>query len=867
MSDSWVHWMQDKARFTFQKVSQFLGEDSGSFIDSVQDRHRAKQLVEDVDLPSFKNILPYESVDADDIFINRTTAGFGLHVLPAAGADVSLMKSMAELFKTKLPVGVDCTVMLYKHPYVGEALYANFEPILQKGGIYAELARLNLEFHLKAVTDGYPNGRNVPAQLVDYRCYFFISMKKTPDCQSRLKYLREDFASELKVAGLLFERVGEDAFKCLLKSLTSPHLKEAVWPEVNEGGALLRDTMIDPSLMVEIFDRRMNFSTTNAMGDVEKVRAIQCELLDYPKKNTPWALWQTPDLFANLLHPEHGIQCPFLISFTIRGRNQTRMKAIAKRRAKSLSDNLNAVQLFINPNLREELEEWSIVHQEGSKGNLELFPTVYNVMLFTTEEKARDHTAKAISAFRQCEFTLNPAPCKQWLRYLSSLPFMLSEGLFKSFELFDMTKTLSHFNVANLLPIVSDFKGSQGGMILPTYRHQLFFYDPFDDKNLPITNYNRVVVASSGSGKSFFQLGLLQDALSRDHLTFVIDIGDSYKHLCEMVGGTYIDASTLSLNPFTLFDFEGVTDIDGKGVNDYEQIRDLLSLMASPNEPLEAVQNAWLLEATLAVWEKKKRDACVDDVIHELVDMLDKPASLNDQRLKDLVVLLNHYRRDGIYGAMFNSKTSLFKDAHFVVLEMRKLEDQPNLLKVVLFAMIVMIQGQFYQTDRRIKKQCLFDEVSKYIARGTNPAAANFLEHGFRTARKHNGGFAVNTQFLKDLSETIQGRAILASSDTKIIMRQGDFKAYMDEFPKAFTPLQVKMIESFGAARSQGFSSMMLQFGEMATFHRYFADPFSSILFSTTGDEFGEIEALIAKGLPIKEAVQRVLDKKQGAIS
>lgn len=728
---------------------------------------------------------------------------------------------------------------------------------MKKGGVHAELARQSLNFHLKAIKEGYPNGRNIPAQLADYRCYFFLSCQKMGDFQTRLKHLRDDFSSELKVAGMAFERVCSLEFQRLLKALTAPKLEEIEWPKVSNDNELLRDTIIDPSILIEIADRAMNFSSTNEDGDEQKVCVIQCELSGYPNKETPWALWQTPDLFANLMRAENGIQCPFLISFTIRGVNQERKRAVAKRRANSLAKNLNAIQVFLNPGIKDEAEEWSIVHAEGSKGNLDLLPTFYNVTLFTTDNDAREHTAKAISAFRQCDFTLTPAPCKQWLRYLGSLPFLLSEGLFKSFETLGMTKTLSHYNIANLLPMVAEFKGSRSGLILPTYRHQLFFYDPFDDQNLPITNYNRLIVASSGSGKSFFQLALLQEAQSRDHLTFVIDLGDSYKHLCEMVGGTYINAATLSLNPFSLFDFEGVTKMGEEQVNDYVQIRDLLSLMASPNIPLDAVQNAWLLRATLEVWKRFGRDACIDDVIYILREILTEPESLNDQRLKDVILLLNQYGKEGVYGAMFNGRMPLLNDSNFIVLEMGGFEKSPELLTIILFVMIIIIQGQFYHTDRRIKKQCIIDEAKRFL-QGSNPLTAQLISTGFRTARKYNGGFAVNTQVLEDMTETIQGRAIAACSDTKIIMRQGNFQDYMQVHPDVFDPLQVKMIESFGEAKGQGFSSMMMQFGTAFTFHRYFADPFATALFSTSGDVFGEIEGLLAHGVSMGDAVRQV---------
>jgi conjugal transfer ATP-binding protein TraC len=280
--------------------------------------------------------------------------------------------------------------------------------------------------------------------------------------------------------------------------------------------------------------------------------------------------------------------------------------------------------------------------------------------------------------------------------------------------------------------------------------------------------------------------------------------------------------------------------------------------MASPHAPLDGVQNAWLLRATLEVWTQFGKDACIDEVIQKLREILTEPESRNDRRLKDLIILLSQYAKEGVYGAMFHGTTPLLNESNFIVLEMGAFEKNPELLTIVMFVMIVIIQGQFYHTDRRIRKQCVIDEAWRFLL-GTNPVAANFIATGFRTARKHNGGFSVNTQFLGDTTETLQGRAIAASSDTKIIMRQGDFKNYMLAHPDVFDPLQVQMIESFGEAKGQGFSSLMMQFGTAYTFHRYFADPFSTALFSTSGDVFGAIEALLAKGVSMDDAVNHVV--------
>lgn len=853
---------RDKSRALLFNMSRLLGETGGFMPASLRDKNEAQTSL-NVSLPALKSLLPYETMDEEGFFINRNSVGFGYHFSPQAGADESLMKSMAELFKNKLPEGCDCTFMLYKHHYLAGDLSRGFTPILEKDGIYAELARLSLNFHLKAMKEGYPNTRNVPAQLADYQGYLFVSIARYDHYQTRLKKIRDGFASELKVAGFMYAPLSALEFCVLMRTLVSPDLAEISWPTIPEDpDTFLSETIASPSGVYEIDDSGITISLSQNDGSLSKTRVINCALTGLSKNQ--FALWQTPDFFANLLKPDQGVQCPFLLSFTIRGMDQESMKSLAKRRAKSLNANANAIQSFLNPNMLDEAADWHLAYNESAKGELHLLPVFYNLMLFTTVDKEREHIAKAISAYRHCGFTLTPARLTQWLRFCASLPFMLTEGLFDSLKTLGLTHTLSHFNAANLVPVVADFKGSPRGLLIPTYRHQLFYYDPFDDKHLPITNYNRLTVASPGSGKSYLQQAMILDGLSRGDQIFVIDLGASYKNLCQLVGGTYLDVAKLTLNPFTLFDFDGVTDIKGERVNDYVQIRDLLALMASPNQPLDEVQRSWLLEATLACWKKKSKKACINDVLDELQALLQSPQSRNDRRLKDLIVLLSKYGRDGIYGNMFNGETPFLNGSKLTVLEMGGLGSNKELLTIVLFVMIVIIQGQFYQSDRRLRKQCVIDEAWRFLKDSANPIAAEFIEQGFRTARKHSGGFSVITQNLIDTSNSVCGQAIEASSDTKIIMRQGNFKEYIARFPDAFTPLQQDMIGSFGEAKTQGFSNLMIQYGNAYTFHRYFSDPYSRVLFSTSGDEFGAVEALVASGVPLEEAVSRISKERYG---
>ncbi|RUR14094.1 type IV secretion system protein TraC [Legionella sp. km772] len=859
---------RDKARKVLHRLSHQLGETLSQEPQSLADHQKGKESLH-VDLPSFRSLLPYEAMDDDLLFVNQNSVGFGFSVLPSCGADESLMHSLAELFKNKLPAGVDCTVMLYKHRYLSHRLSESFSPILERGGIYAELARMSVDFHLKAIKQGYKNGRNIPAQLAEHSAYLFISTRRNLDGRSRLIRLREDWESELKAAGFGFYRMEDLEFKSLMRTLVSPSLDDIAWPLIEKSAkGLVRDSIPNLTSVYEVHDKSIDISSHNSEHEEHKVRVVNCQISKWPdpKDNqSQFGLWQTPDLFANLLRPEHGIQCPFLISFTIRGVNREKTKKMAKSRAKDTNSNNNNVQNFLAPGTAEQAQQWSLVHQEVSRDNMDLLPTFYNLMLFTDSSHEREHVAKVVSSYRQHGFTLTQSHGTQWLRFLGSLPFVLTEGLFSRLELMGLTKRLSNYNVANLLPVVSDFKGCKEGLLMPTYRHQLFFYDPFDDRNLSISNYNRLTVAAPGAGKSYLQQALLLDGLSRGHQIFVIDLGESYKHLCQMVGGTYVDATTISLNPFTLFDFEGTTEIEGKQVNNYIQIRDLLAIMASPEQGLDEVQKDWLLDALLTSWKNKKNQLCIDDVLDALRDILQTPVGRNDRRLKDLLVLLGKYGKDGLYGTLCNGQTPKFNQSMFTVFELGGFESNPQLLIIVMFVMIVIIQGQFYHSDRRVKKQCNFDEIWRALMKSSNPLMANFIEQGWRTARKYLAGFSGVTQQLSDTENTAQGRAIAACSDTKFIMKQGSFKEYVAEHPTLFTPLQQRVIESFGEAKLQGFSDLMLQCGGVTTFHRYFSDPFSRILFSTSGDEFGEIEALIQSGVSLPDAIKQVAHKYYGA--
>src|SRR5262249_254032 len=87
-------------------------------------------------------------------------------------------------------------------------------------------------------------------------------------------------------------------------------------------------------------------------------------------------------------------------------------------------------------------------------------------------------------------------------------------------------------NLADFLPVFEPYQG-RGVTPVCLFRNRqagLVSYDPFDQR---LPNYNALVTGSSGAGKSFLNNLILFQFMTQKPVVFVIDIGGSYRKLCE----------------------------------------------------------------------------------------------------------------------------------------------------------------------------------------------------------------------------------------------------------------------------------------------------------------------------------------------
>lgn len=332
-------------------------------------------------------------------------------------------------------------------------------------------------------------------------------------------------------------------------------------------------------------------------------------------------------------------------------------------------------------------------------------------------------------------------------------------------------------------------------------------------------------------------------------------MGDSYKGMCRNVGGVYLNALDLRFNPFA-----NIVDIKESA----ENIRNLLVVLASPSGECDDTFMSLLLKAVDKVWAEKGNAALIDDIVHWLREALESPeyreTTTVRARMEEIIVGLDKYCSWGVYGEYFNSpKPSLDDSVRFSVLEMGELKNKPDLLAAVMFSMMIYVEQRMFLSERQQSKVCLIDEAWKLLSKD-NKRAEDFIENGYRTARKYNGAYITITQGIEDFDgkrASGAAKAAWANSSFKIVLRQNrdSFRKYCLENPDAFSAYEREVIEGFPAAREAHFSAFMLRYGGQVSFHRLLLDPISRVMFSSDGEDYDFREAGMRAGRDIHDII------------
>lgn len=352
------------------------------------------------------------------------------------------------------------------------------------------------------------------------------------------------------------------------------------------------------------------------------------------------------------------------------------------------------------------------------------------------------------------------------LVYFKPALFMQEEG-FKSVlpignDLLNVHQKLNSEPLSSIFPFVSFDLTSDKGILYGVNRHNasLVIFDRFS-----LENYNSIIFAKSGSGKSYATKLEILRTLMFDTEVIVIDPEREYEYLAEAVGGRYFNIALSSdhhINPFDLpVPREDETGADVLRTNTINLVG-LFRIMLGGLTPEE--------------------DAIIDRAITETYGIKDitadsdfsniEPPLLSDFEMvlsgmegsESVMQRLTKYTR-GSWANFINQPTNVDINRKFVVFSVRDMEDE---LKPV--AMYIVTHYIWNAIRRNLKKRLLVVDEAWWMMKSED--TASFLYSIAKRCRKYYLGLCTITQDVADFMRSPYGAPIVTNSSLQLLLKQ-----------------------------------------------------------------------------------------------
>lgn len=389
------------------------------------------------------------------------------------------------------------------------------------------------------------------------------------------------------------------------------------------------------------------------------------------------------------------------------------------------------------------------------------------------------------------------------------------------------------------------------------------------------TNRNKFILGPSGSGKSFFTNHMVRSYYEQGTHVVLVDVGHSYKGLCDLVDGyyfTYDEKNPIRFNPFYIEEND-VLDTEKK-----ESIKTLLlALWKKDNENFNRSEYVALSNALQLYYEHLEKDKSLFPCFNTFYEFLQSQfvQRLLDDKVKDkdfdvsnFLYVLQPYYKGGEFDYLLNATANLdLLQQPFIVFELDNIKDHPILFPVVT----IIIMEVFISKMRKLKgirKMILIEEAWKAIAK---EGMAEYIKYLFKTVRKFFGEAIVVTQEVEDIiSSPIVKQAIINNSDCKILLDQSKYQNKFEQIQEllGLTEKEKSLVLSINKANdpTKKYKEVFISLGGvLSKVYRTEVSPEEYLAYTTEESEKVKVHAYSKKYGSIKKGIQALaLDLKNG---
>lgn len=364
------------------------------------------------------------------------------------------------------------------------------------------------------------------------------------------------------------------------------------------------------------------------------------------------------------------------------------------------------------------------------------------------------------------------------LIYAKPALFQQGEGMLTVFPLgrdkLAINNRLNSSPISSLFPFVSFDLTSNRGILYGVNRHNnsLVLFDRFS-----LENYNSVVFAKAGSGKSYATKLEVLRSLMFDTDVIIIDPEREYEYLAEAVDGRYFNISLSSehhINPFELpkpREDEDPTDVLRNNIINLVGLFRIMLGGLTPEE--DAVLDRAITEtyASRDITPDADFSSKIPPILSDLELVL-----ANMEGGEGLAQKMRKYTQ-GTWAGFINRPTNVDINKRLVVFSVRDMEDELRPVAIYLITHYV-----WNAVRKTLKKRLLIIDEAWWMMK--EEQGASFLFSIAKRARKYFLGVATITQDVGDFLRSPYGVPIITNSSIQLLLKQSP--ATIDLVQKTF---------------------------------------------------------------------------------
>ena len=377
------------------------------------------------------------------------------------------------------------------------------------------------------------------------------------------------------------------------------------------------------------------------------------------------------------------------------------------------------------------------------------------------------------------------------------------------------THTFDRRSMGTVFPFTTSEVGHSTGVPLG-FNKQTGVPILFDNFHQSLTNYNMVIFAKSGAGKSVTMKTLIsRSAVLMGVQSLALDAEGEYTIVAESLGGVNVVISPTSKTVINLFDVESeivrdeitgrtrsVVNVESKvedvtqalltmarGSTRSQEVNELTKQIISEsvaeeyaalhitNDPASLYENEIQSAGFDVIGKKKKKMPTIGSWYKRIQRKAEENTNVDYQfHYSYLIKVMKQYIRE--YNgqmAYFDGQSTfdLLGGELFINLDISQLEERfaRPLAQQILLSWIweKYVKKNSEDRTKASQKRVLVDEAWMLLP---YPEAVDFLNKMARRARKRNVSLAIISQRFQDFYETQEAQAVLTSADTKLFLAQ-----------------------------------------------------------------------------------------------